>query len=36
MLFDNKGKKVIKGIWMVLCVLIIVSMLLLYFPAIFG
>jgi len=36
MLFDKRGKKTIKYIWMGLGVLIIVSMLLLYFPAFFG
>ena len=32
MLFDKKNKGVIKGIWIALSVLIIISMVLLYMP----
>jgi len=32
MLFDKKTKGIIKGIWTVLAVLLILSMVILYFP----
>ena len=32
MLFDKKAKGVIKAVWTVVAVLVIISMILLYFP----
>jgi hypothetical protein len=32
MLFDRRHKKKVQGIWVMLCVLLIVSMILLYSP----
>ena len=36
MLFEKRTKKALKIIWGVLCIVIIISMILLYFPALLA